>query len=309
MITEVDGTGTTETHYIWCGEVICQKRDANGQLLRAYYPEGEYGPEIGKRVAKADAGIEADEDGDERYGRDQDAGKSDQPAETTGSLIYARNHLGSVTDTLTLNGRAVTHTEYGPYGELVKSQGRAEYRADFGYAGMQYHAASGMYLTLFRAYDPGTGRWVSRDPIGERGGINLYAYVGGQPTRYADPNGLCIEDLCIGEAIVVGRVAYQGYRAYRTYQAATRIADAIKAAKSNDDDVGGQCTMKNSQKGDGDGGMPGNNQDQNKQAKDAARAAKLDSSQQRELHDAISGQGYNYQQILEIAREIASGMY
>ncbi|MEF9388516.1 RHS repeat-associated core domain-containing protein [Ralstonia solanacearum species complex bacterium KE056] len=192
VITEVDGTGTTETHYIWCGEVICQKRDANGQLLRAYYPEGEYGPEIGKRVAKADAGIEADEDGDEGYGRDRDGddGKSDQPAETTGSLIYARNHLGSVTDTLTPNGRAVTHTEYGPYGELVKSQGRAEYRADFGYAGMQYHAASGMYLTLFRAYDPGTGRWVSRDPIGELGGSNLYAYVGGDPISFFDPDGL-----------------------------------------------------------------------------------------------------------------------
>ncbi|MHA6853613.1 RHS repeat-associated core domain-containing protein, partial [Ralstonia pseudosolanacearum] len=80
--------------------------------------------------------------------------------------------------------------EYGPYGELVKSQGRAEYRADFGYAGMQYHAASGMYLTLFRAYDPGTGRWVSRDPIGEDGGINLYAYVGGNPVSLADPLGL-----------------------------------------------------------------------------------------------------------------------
>ncbi|OAI75332.1 hypothetical protein RSP799_23730 [Ralstonia solanacearum] len=196
VITEVDGTGTTETHYIWCGEVICQKRDANGQLLRAYYPEGEYGPEIGKRVAKADAGIEADEDGDERYGRDRDGddGKSDQPAETTGSLIYARNHLGSVTDTLTPNGRAVTHTEYGPYGELVKSQGRAEYRADFGYAGMQYHAASGMYLTQYRAYDPGTGRWVSRDPIGELGGINLYAYVGGNPISLTDRRGLATRE-------------------------------------------------------------------------------------------------------------------
>ncbi|MGC5940078.1 RHS repeat-associated core domain-containing protein, partial [Ralstonia pseudosolanacearum] len=190
VITEVDGTGTTETHYIWCGEVICQKRDANGQLLRGYYSEGEYGPEIGKRVAKADAGIEADEDGGERYGGDQDAGKSDQPAETVGSIVYARNHLGSVTDTQTLNGRAVSHTEYGPYGEPIKSEGRSEYRSDFGYAGMQYHAASGMYLTQFRAYDPGTGRWVSRDPIGEEGGINLYAYVGGNPLSNSDPRGL-----------------------------------------------------------------------------------------------------------------------
>ncbi|WP_425219464.1 RHS repeat-associated core domain-containing protein [Ralstonia solanacearum] len=194
MITEVDGTGTTETHYVWCGEAICQKRDANGQLLRAYYPEGEYGPEIGKRVAKADAGTETDEDGDEHDGRDQDGndGKSAPQTESTGSLIYARNHLGSVTDTQTPDGRAVTHTEYGPYGELVKSQGRAEYRSDFGYAGMQYHAASGMYLTLFRAYDPGTGRWVSRDPIGEEGGINLYSYVNGNPISYVDQRGLDI---------------------------------------------------------------------------------------------------------------------
>ncbi len=191
VITEVDGVGTTETHYVWCGEAICQKRDANGQLLRAYYPEGESGPEIGKRVAKADAGTETDADGDEHDGRDQDGddSKSAPQTESTGSLIYARNHLGSVTDTLTPDGRAVTHTEYGPYGELVKSQGRAEYRSDFGYAGMQYHAASGMYLTLFRAYDPGTGRWVSRDPIGERGGIHLYSYVNGNPIGYRDPRG------------------------------------------------------------------------------------------------------------------------
>ncbi|WP_231663654.1 RHS repeat-associated core domain-containing protein [Ralstonia solanacearum] len=206
VITEVDGTGTTETHYVWCGEAICQKRDANGQLLRAYYPEGESGPEIGKHVAKADAGTETDADGDEHDGRDQDRndGKAAPQTESTGSLIYARNHLGSVTDTLTPDGRAVTHTEYGPYGELVKSQGRAEYRSDFGYAGMQYHAASGMYLTLFRAYDPGTGRWVSRDPIGELGGINLYSYVRGNPLTRIDPLGLADNDVCVASWTIGG---------------------------------------------------------------------------------------------------------
>ncbi|MFC0130820.1 RHS repeat-associated core domain-containing protein, partial [Ralstonia solanacearum] len=200
-----------------------------------------------------------------------------------------------------------------PFGATLPDEnpsGLGAFAYNLRFPGQVYDAETGKHYNANRDYDPASGRYVQSDPIGLNGGQwSTYGYVGGQPTRYADPNGLCIEDLCIGEAIVVGRVAYQGYRAYRTYQAATRIADAIAAAKSNDDDVGGQCKMKNSQKGDGDGGMPGNNQDQNKQAKDAARAAKLDSSQQRELHDAISGQGYNYQQILEIAREIASGMY
>jgi type VI secretion system secreted protein VgrG len=55
---------------------------------------------------------------------------------------------------------------------------------------MQYHAPSGLYLTKYRAYDPQSGRWLSRDPIEEAGGISLYAYVGGNPVSFVDPLGL-----------------------------------------------------------------------------------------------------------------------
>ena len=41
-----------------------------------------------------------------------------------------------------------------------------------------------------RYYDPATGRWLNRDPIGYAGGINLYGYVGGDPVSRADPWGL-----------------------------------------------------------------------------------------------------------------------
>jgi hypothetical protein len=41
-----------------------------------------------------------------------------------------------------------------------------------------------------RAYDANTGRWLSRDPIGTAGGINLYGYVQSDPENLVDPNGL-----------------------------------------------------------------------------------------------------------------------
>ena len=41
-----------------------------------------------------------------------------------------------------------------------------------------------------RPYDPNLGRWIQRDPIGERGGLNLYGYVQNNPIVKTDPLGL-----------------------------------------------------------------------------------------------------------------------
>jgi hypothetical protein len=50
-------------------------------------------------------------------------------------------------------------------------------------------------MTHYRWYNSFTRRWISRDPIGEAGGINLYGYVEGNPVRYVDPEGLW--QLCV----------------------------------------------------------------------------------------------------------------
>lgn len=49
---------------------------------------------------------------------------------------------------------------------------------------------SGLFYNYFRDYDPLTGRYVESDPIGLRGGVNTYAYVGGNPVASIDSSGL-----------------------------------------------------------------------------------------------------------------------
>jgi RHS repeat-associated protein len=69
-----------------------------------------------------------------------------------------------------------------------------------GYTGHHEHAKSGLVLTWHRAYDPETGRWLSRDPIAEEGGINLYGYVGNNPINLWDPLGLCDTETALRRA-------------------------------------------------------------------------------------------------------------
>ncbi len=63
---------------------------------------------------------------------------------------------------------------------------------DFGFAGMYWRQLSGLNLAALRACAPTLGRWINRDPIGESGGHNLYAYVSGNPVSFTDPLGLKI---------------------------------------------------------------------------------------------------------------------
>lgn len=101
---------------------------------------------------------------------------------------YTRDHLGSIRELTNSNGTLVARYDYDPYGNRTKLSGTAD--VDFGYTGHYHHAPSGLILTLYRAYNPVHGRWISKDPIGENGGINLYGYVDADPVGRTDPLGL-----------------------------------------------------------------------------------------------------------------------
>ncbi len=60
----------------------------------------------------------------------------------------------------------------------------------YAYTGREWDPEINLYYYRARYYDPKIGRFISEDPIGLRGGLNFYRYVGGNPTRYTDPTGL-----------------------------------------------------------------------------------------------------------------------
>jgi len=81
----------------------------------------------------------------------------------------------------------------------------------FKYAGQVGIQAEGNNLYYMRAryYDANLGRFISEDPIGFDGGLNLYAYVGGNPIMAVDPLGLC--PAC---ALAGAKIAEFGIQAY-----------------------------------------------------------------------------------------------
>lgn len=108
------------------------------------------------------------------------------------SYFYTKDHLGSVREVMDGSGALAARYDYDPYGRTTKVSGGVD--SDMLYTGHYYDVSSGLYLTMYRAYNSNLARWLSRDPIGEAGGINLYGYVSNDPVNLWDAFGLCDSD-------------------------------------------------------------------------------------------------------------------
>jgi len=137
---------------------------------------------------------------------------------TTGQATYVyADHLGTARAAMVPGDEAPRHRFYTAFGEPVDSSGTGVPPVsvtDFCEAGAsppfcpryQYVGAHGYETGLVpddgnyasanwqhvghRWYDPNAGRFMQRDPIGIRAGLNTYAYVSNSPVRAIDPHGL-----------------------------------------------------------------------------------------------------------------------
>lgn len=136
--------------------------------------------------------------------------QGEQVVGTTANYFYTRDHLGSTREAVEANGALVTRYDYDPYGQQTTIQ--EGINTVFGFTGVFLHRQSGLNLTLYRPFSSTLGRWLPRDPIYERAGLNLYDYVGNSPLIRLDTLGMDAQVLYLGPHGVLSVDTSNGHR-------------------------------------------------------------------------------------------------
>jgi RHS repeat-associated protein len=191
-------TGSTNVeYYVYDGNQVVADLDANGNLLRTYI----WGPGIDNLLSI-----------------------TLHPSTNSSSPVLHRvlpapityyalkDHLNSVLALTDADGVVVESYEYDAYGHTTILDGNGIPQVSslgspassignrYMWQGREYDAETGLYYFRARWYSPETGRWLSKDPIGISGGLNLYDFCGNNPVNFVDPYGLCADDLSLSQA-------------------------------------------------------------------------------------------------------------
>ncbi|MHC8365317.1 RHS repeat-associated core domain-containing protein [Pseudomonas sp. ZT5P21] len=108
-------------------------------------------------------------------------------------FYYQLDHLGTPQELTDYSGEIMWSAKYRAYGNLAALD-IAEIDNPLRFQGQYFDAETGLHYNRHRYYNPGTGRFLTPDPIKLAGGLNNYQYVP-NPTGWVDPLGL---DNCPG---------------------------------------------------------------------------------------------------------------
>jgi RHS repeat-associated protein len=87
-------------------------------------------------------------------------------------------------------GESSAEYEYGPFGDVIRATGPMALKNPIRFSSKYQDPESGLLYYGYRYYSAQHQKWLSRDPIGYEGGLNLYGFVGNDAINGADELGL-----------------------------------------------------------------------------------------------------------------------
>jgi RHS repeat-associated protein len=141
-----------------------------------------------------------------------------------GTYFYGYDGLGNARVLVRADdGSEAARYAYGPFGEPTQATGPLALVNPFRFSTKYHDEETGLIYYGYRFYNPSTGRWLSRDPIGHRGGLNLYGFTENNPVNQVDPLGLALyafdgtgQTFDSGTAVAILASGYDGKVEYET---------------------------------------------------------------------------------------------
>ena len=125
------------------------------------------------------------------------------------TLYYAHDLRKNVVSLFDGKGLRRASYQYDPYGNITSMEGDMAEENPFRFSSEHHDEDLGLVYYNYRHYNPTAGRWTSRDPIAEKGGWNLYGFVGNMPIDLIDWLG-AVDDNSMLEALEKSRLKARG---------------------------------------------------------------------------------------------------
>ena len=120
--------------------------------------------------------------------------------DTAEMRFYTYDGNGNVASLLNFTGESSANYIYDVFGNEISANGPLSAQNKYRFSTKTWDEKTGLYYYGHRFYSTQIGRWPNRDPLGEVGGQNLYAFVRNSPISHYDPVGLvlagCSRDPC-----------------------------------------------------------------------------------------------------------------